>query len=638
MSGNLEFDNSLYREIFRNSAAAIAVLEQDFTISLANEAFCVLSGYTEVELTGRKWTDLMPVNETSRLKKYNQARSKSETGAPAEYETSYINKRGELRYCIISASVTAASKKTITTIIDITSIKEDENSLSAKEIKFRSIVEYANDIICSITTDGFFDYVSPNWKEKLGHSVHEVIGINVSEFIHEQDYPAFMQKIQQVAENGRKISSIEFRICNKHGNWVWYESSFSLALDGDDNSKMIIGVAHDISKRKKSESARIDAQNKLDMALKIAHLGPWVYDVEENLFHFNDTFYSLFKTDTKGAGSSTLSTEQYAEKFVHPEDRYLVMTEIQKALDTDKADYTAQIVHRMVYADGKPGSINVRISVEKDSAGNTIKIFGINQDITVFKKYEEEIISSREKLREMNALKDRFFSIIAHDLRNPVSSIVGICDMLALKTESEPKEDVGSIVKMVQQSSRQVMDLLSNLLDWAMTETGGISIEPENLILNNVIADVIELTRLSAVQKGIRIIYKAEQEIEVNTDLSMLKTILRNLISNAIKFSFADGTVFISAEKNETEITVCVSDKGIGMSRDAINELFNVERNHSTIGTGNEHGTGLGLVLCREFTEKLGGMLRVESTENKGSDFYFTIPVKSKYLEPISDK
>jgi signal transduction histidine kinase len=171
------------------------------------------------------------------------------------------------------------------------------------------------------------------------------------------------------------------------------------------------------------------------------------------------------------------------------------------------------------------------------------------------------------------------------------------------------------------------MDLLMNLMEWSQSQTGRIEFTPKTLEVVSLINEIALLFDDIAGQKSITIKRSLPPNALVVADKAMISTVLRNLISNAIKFSYPDGEIVISAKEIKNELTVSVTDNGVGISKASINELFRIDKNHSTQGTLNEKGTGLGLVLCKEFVEKHGGKIWVESEEGKGSTFYFTIPL-----------
>ncbi len=257
-------------------------------------------------------------------------------------------------------------------------------------------------------------------------------------------------------------------------------------------------------------------------------------------------------------------------------------------------------------------------------------LFCIARLFFVFQKRQEnlikELMRGRTQLQELNAKKDKFFSIIAHDLRNPISSIIGISNLLVEKTKDNAPEDVIMATELLQQSSGRVMDLLSNLLEWSTNEIGKNAFEPVEFDINNTITNTIELFKLPSAKKGIKFNFETPDPVMVYADLHMVKTILRNLVSNAIKFSFPTGVVDISTEKINDKVLIKIRDHGLGMEEEIVTNLFRIDVHHSTPGTEAEQGTGLGLILCKEFVEKLGGQIRVESKINEGSTFFLSIP------------
>ncbi len=236
-----------------------------------------------------------------------------------------------------------------------------------------------------------------------------------------------------------------------------------------------------------------------------------------------------------------------------------------------------------------------------------------------------ELEVKNKNLHELNAQKDKFFSIIAHDLKSPFNGIMGFSELLLNQISEKDYEGIDEYAKIIGQSSRRAMDLLTNLLDWSRAQTGRMEFNPENLDLADLIEEHKMLFDAIAGQKGITIKKVLPHEISVFADRQMISTVLRNLISNAIKFTKEGGEVKISTEKRTNEILIFVSDNGIGISPERLEKLFRIDESDSTSGTNNEKGTGLGLILCKEFVENHGGKIWAESEEGKGSVFYFTI-------------
>ncbi|MGE5406512.1 MAG: ATP-binding protein [Methanosarcina sp.] len=235
---------------------------------------------------------------------------------------------------------------------------------------------------------------------------------------------------------------------------------------------------------------------------------------------------------------------------------------------------------------------------------------------------------SENQLRELNATKDKFFNIVAHDLKNPFTSLLGATEVLTHNIETMEKEKIRKLAQILNDSSKSGYAILLNLLDWSRSQTGLIKINPQVLNLKKVLDDNIMDLHLSSHDKEITIKSEMPDELRIVVDKNMLNTILRNLLSNAIKFTPRGGMVNISCTIIDQIITLCVKDTGIGIPAEYIDKLFRIDSKYSRPGTEKEVGTGLGLKLCREFVEKLGGKIWVISEENIGSEFCFSLPVR----------
>ncbi|MBN1599474.1 MAG: hypothetical protein JW894_14360 [Bacteroidales bacterium] len=243
---------------------------------------------------------------------------------------------------------------------------------------------------------------------------------------------------------------------------------------------------------------------------------------------------------------------------------------------------------------------------------------------------KEELIKINKALQELNATKDKFFSIIAHDIKNPFGTIMGFLDLLQLNFRQWTDDKKEQIVNILKETSDNVYSLLENLLQWSRSQRGIIEYNPENLSIKGQINTVLKLLNEAANTKNIVLENLVqEDDIKVYADKRMLDTILRNLIGNAIKFTRSGGKVVIRSCEDNTFQKIEVSDNGVGMTPDQLRNIFKIDSQLSAQGTNNESGTGLGLILCKEFIDKHGGNISVESEPEKGSTFCFTIP-KSK--------
>ena len=265
------------------------------------------------------------------------------------------------------------------------------------------------------------------------------------------------------------------------------------------------------------------------------------------------------------------------------------------------------------------------ISAKLMNINGVSHLLSVTRDISERKKIEREIMIKNKELQKLNSEKDKFFSIIAHDLKSPFNAIVGFSELLVEKAEEKDLDGIKIFAETILQSSHRVLDLLSNLMIWSLSQTGRMKFNPEPFDLAFVIDENLLLFHDIAEQKKIYISKNLEGNMPVIADNGMISTVLRNLISNAIKFTSPDGKIIISAEKEQNEVTVSVKDTGIGIPESSLEKLFRIDENFSTSGTQNEKGTGLGLILCKEFIEKHGGKIWVDSKPGIGSTFYFTI-------------
>ena len=243
---------------------------------------------------------------------------------------------------------------------------------------------------------------------------------------------------------------------------------------------------------------------------------------------------------------------------------------------------------------------------------------------------EKTVAMKTAELNELNASKDKFFSIIAHDLKNPFNTIIGFSEMLKDEIPSGELNKSCEYAGMIYDSATKTYRLLENLLEWANSQRGKISFNPVPLNLGEILKEDLRILNEMAVRKNIELNNHFTDDLTVVADKNMIKTILRNLISNAIKFTHKNGKVEVTATTDNKRVVISVSDSGIGMSKETIAKLFRIDSNLSIRGTENEKGTGLGLILCKEFIEKHGGKIWVESETGKGSIFMFTLPMNIK--------
>jgi signal transduction histidine kinase len=241
---------------------------------------------------------------------------------------------------------------------------------------------------------------------------------------------------------------------------------------------------------------------------------------------------------------------------------------------------------------------------------------------------EAEIKYQNKELVKLDAEKDKFFSIIAHDLRSPFNSFLGLTQIMAEDLPSLTMAQIQEIAVKMSNSATNLYRLLENLLEWSQMKNGAFTFTPEVILLSLMVDGCIDLIQESAKHKNIEITNDIAVGVEVFADRNMIQTIIRNLVSNALKFTHKGGKISLSAiSSNRHSIEISIKDTGIGMSRDLIDNLFRIDFKTNRLGTEDEPSTGLGLLLCKEFVEKQGGKIWVKSEVGQGSTFSFSIPM-----------
>lgn len=285
----------------------------------------------------------------------------------------------------------------------------------------------------------------------------------------------------------------------------------------------------------------------------------------------------------------------------------------------------SQLVQNEIKIDDK--IFEVVSSAVTDKKGNDIGSVYTFRDITKRKNSEDALRIREYELSDLNRTKDKFFSIISHDLKNPFQSILGYTQMMREEYDSISDQEKKEILDSLVGVSKKTQQLLENLLNWAKVQSGKIKVYNEEIFLNEIAVQVFETVSVQAHFKKIKLTSKIPSNVILFTDFDMISVIIRNLVTNALKFTHASGQVEVGAIPYSKYVEIYVKDNGIGMSEEQVYSLFNFKNSTVERGTKGERGTGLGLILCKEFVDKLGGKIWAESKEGKGTKISFTIPL-----------
>jgi PAS domain S-box-containing protein len=336
--------------------------------------------------------------------------------------------------------------------------------------------------------------------------------------------------------------------------------------------------------------------------------------------HHRYTYINKAGTEVMGITAAKIPGKTPWETGIYNEEQNLMFRDkIETAFVTKQPQFGQYCLKNNI----AESYYDLRLFPEYNEKNEVVSVLGVSRDITILKL-------SEIKLLQLNADKDLFISILAHDLRNPFNSILGLSDLIRENIQTMDRETLKKHADVMHTISRKTFDLLEDLLLWTKSQSGKLEFKPRLIDFAKTCYDTVDSMKVSALSKNIELSCSLAGPISLFADEDMLKVVLRNLVSNAIKFTNRGGRIHIIAEKAQAEIIVSVSDNGVGIADGRLNDLFDISKISTTPGTSNEKGTGLGLMLCREFVEKHGGKIWVESTLGKGSDFKFMLPFRNE--------
>ena len=532
-------------------------------------------------------------------------------------------------------------------VSDITQRKEVELKLKESEERFESMTNDLPVMVWLSDKKLNLTYQNTLTKEFLGENAynkHNLIDI----IVHPDDLKFLKQFFKSIFKSKGK-SSAEIRLKNFNGQYKWILMSVVPRILSSGEIIGFLGVGIDITERKNTEKKLLESETQFNEITSVVGEGIFLIDNNWNLKFANPEFenilgYSLEELKDKNI-ESIIHNNFHIESDVCYLDKVLKDGEVVRI---DEASYRK-----------KDGEI-IPVSYVSSPIKRNGKISGCVtafHDITERKKADEEIArfveelqfnktlfednaaefaelnrileESEERLKQLNGSKDKFFSIISHDLRSPFTSITGYSEVILDDIDELSKEEIKEFAASIHKSAKNIQNLLENLLQWSRMQTGNIKFNPTDIKLSDTVEEIVDLYQVNAARKKIKLINELVDEHPIRADKFMLNTILRNLVSNSIKFTKKYGTISISAKENKdkNEVQVTVSDTGIGMSEEIQNKLFKIDEHVTTKGTEKEKGTGLGLILSKEFVEKHGGKIWVESEIGIGSKFIFTIPI-----------
>ncbi len=493
---------------------------------------------------------------------------------------------------------------------EITQRIHTEQALRQSQEEFRTIFEHAPVMIASYDGNATFQLWNTECEKRLKYTQDE---INASDAPLSLLLPDAGTRATFVDGMGKMDGTFrEYHVIRKDGEaCVQLWAHFSLPTG------QIISVGHDITQRKLAEEALLESQqysrniidSSLDMIITV--------DTERRIVEFNpaaETAFGYTQEDVVGRNVNILYARSEESSGVHE----TMVRENQSVKEVYNRRKNGEVFPCLLSA-----------STLRDAQGKTIGYMGISRDITDLKQAQQQLQEKNEQLSELNASKDKFFSIISHDLKNQFGTLLGFGELVLENFEHYDRQKIYSLVGKMFNSAEKLYALLENLLTWSRIQRGVMKCTPSHLDAGRIALDNVELFQSQAERKQITLRSVVQEDQFIYADYSMVDTVIRNLISNALKFTTAGGKIIISCMEHDKDFrTMSVCDTGVGIPEDALPNLLRIDAHHTTPGTSGERGTGLGLILCRELIEKNGGKIWVNSKVGKGTTFSFTLPKK----------
>ncbi len=617
---------SEYLNILLNHAhAPIITWDASLHIKRFNHEFEKLSGYSKSEVKDKRIEMLFPENEvdsTLELLKNNIGNENNEV-----IEINILTKDKKIRTVLWNSAniYDEQGKNTIATIAqDITGRKQSENALLESEIKYRTFFDSGMDAIILASPDGSVQSANQAACSMFGYSEDELIKRGRSGIVDATD-PKLSVLMTERKLKGK--ASGELTLIRKDGTHFPAEISSANFKDhkGNDRTSMII---RDITERKKLET-------NLSTAAEIAKLGYWEFDVKSGNFTLNDRYYRLIHgSSTEKQGGNIMSVDEFVRRLVHPDDSKIVGIKLLEAISSPDPEYLGHAEARLFRDNGDITNVSVQIRVAKDDTGETIKVFGIDQDITEQKRFEQELIHAKEKAEESDRLKSAFLANMSHEIRTPMNGILGFSGLL--KEPDLTGENQQKYIEIIEKSGARMLNIIQEIIDISKIESGQMEVNYKETNINKLIESIFNLLKLDADDKEINLSFKNSlpaKETIVRTDKEKLYSILTNLIKNAIKYTNI-GSVEFGVKKSGNYLEFYVKDTGIGIPLEEQESIFERFVQADVADMHARQGAGLGLSIAKAFVALLGGKISVESELGKGSKFRFTIP----YLNVIEKK
>lgn len=513
---------------------------------------------------------------------------------------------------------------------DISLKKNTEQEL----LMMRSIFDASNDGI-AMELDGKVVLANDSFAKIFGYETGlEMEGLQSIELVADEDKKRVEEYSSARLFKEDAPKRYEFLGKRKDGDFSFIE--MSVTYFSFNEKTFFVAFARDITERKRAQQAIKESEQRYRSIAE--HIDDFFWTAERIDDKLRTMFYTASVEKVTGYTQTEFLTDsRLFFKIIYPDDYANVKSRLKKLFENFYKQ-NDELEFRIINKQGNIVWIRNKFSVVRETSGKIKKIFGLVSDISLQKKAQDELKDFTQNLQKLNETKDRFISIISHDLRTPFSSILGFTDLLLDDDDLTPAEK-RQYISFIQDSSNSMLALVNSLLDWTRLQTGRIKFEPEKIDIRKIIKKSFASLAGTALQKNISLIDSIQSELHLFVDQSLILQVFNNLLSNALKFTNNGGSITVSASQCETArfIQITVKDTGVGIAQENLDKIFNVDSKFTSEGTAGEKGTGLGLSLVYEIIENHGGKIWIESELGIGTEFKFTLPKASANILLVDD-
>lgn len=623
-------------------------------IKYSNKKFANTLGYTIEEITELGIRDVVAPNDIEAVLERYQKRQRGEE-VPAQYEIDLIDKSKQkiIPVSISIGIIGSGIEKFQFVIVKDLSEKIEIKSKFLRELQLQQyFMDYLPDSIYFKDIKGRFFKANKATVTKMGLSNTDVLlGKTDFDIFHDEHAIQAKQDEDQIITTRTSIVNKIEKETWRDGKITWASTTKAPLIDENDNVYGTFGITRDITNLKKAEEIK-DALFKISTAVtsqsNINVLYAFIHNVVSELMRAENFYIALYHKDTETV-SFPYFVDQVDEQPVERKagrglTEYILRSGVAHLIDAEMDIKLREIGETSLIGEPTQIWLGVPLKVEGNTIGAIVvqdysdaSTYGEEEkDILIYvseqialaidkKRNEEKIIEYSEELKETNAAKDKFFSIIAHDLKSPFHGLLGLTRMIVEEYASMTESEVKNYLQIIKESTESTYKLIENLLEWSRLESGKMKYNPALQNMFMIVEDTRILLNQNARVKNINLRNKLGHQSFVWGDDTMLQSLLQNLVSNAIKFTPAGGNIEVSENRYDDYIEYIVTDSGIGIKESDIEKLFRIDVSFTTKGTQQEKGTGLGLALCKEIVNIHGGKIKVESKFGEGTKIIFTL-------------